>query len=373
MASMKTLNTGIGQAGLSLIELMIALALGLVLTLGVTQIFLGSSQTYRLNDGLSVLQENLRFALSNLQYDSRMAGHYGCLVGAPANLLDTTDPAYDPNVYDVGQISAMGWEADNTGLGDTFTITSLTPAGTAWSNGTGDALPADITGDIVPGTDVLVVNGAEPTNVVLNGSPPGGTANSSIGTTASTNIAAGTVILTVAGDCSGGDLFQKTNNPSGTAISKGAGGTPGNMNPSGGFSSLYDGEGSVYEFFSKAYYIGTGANGEPALFRERLDAGDPFGAVELIAGVESMQVLYGLSNNPTVNRRAERYVPADTVTDWTEVVSIRIALLMRSNDNSVDEAAARTLNLASTQITTVSDRRARLVGVATVGVRNRLE
>jgi type IV pilus assembly protein PilW len=376
MVALNEMARGFRQAGLSLIELMIAMALGVVLTLGVVQIFLGSSQTYRLTDGLALLQENMRFALGDLQYEGRMAGYYGCLVKEPEILLNPTT-GY---VYDVASVSAMGWEAGNTGLGDTFTITSLSPSGTAWSNGTGDALPADIDGDIVEGTDVLLINGGKPADVVLTGNPMG--SNAAIGTTARTNIPQGAIILAVAGNCTGGDLFQKSNNGNATSISK-AGGTggnpPGNINPSSGFrAGPYDNEARIYEFSSTVFYIGESDNVDPngdlvpALFRERLDAGDSFGAVELVAGVENMQILYGVTNNPD-DPKAERYVTAANVNAWEDVVSVRIALLMRSDDNSVDTALGQTYNLAGTQITTESDRRARLVGVTTAAVRNRLK
>ncbi|MGI0117280.1 PilW family protein [Zooshikella sp. RANM57] len=63
------------QSGLSLIELMIALVLGLLLLAGVLQVFLGSSQTYRLTGDLARAQENGRFALDMLTRDIRMAGY----------------------------------------------------------------------------------------------------------------------------------------------------------------------------------------------------------------------------------------------------------------------------------------------------------
>ena len=46
------------QSGLSLIELLIAMALGLVLTLGVTQIYLSGNETYRQTQGLAHAQES---------------------------------------------------------------------------------------------------------------------------------------------------------------------------------------------------------------------------------------------------------------------------------------------------------------------------
>jgi type IV pilus assembly protein PilW len=264
----------------------------------------------------------------------------------------------------MGSVSAMGWEAGSTGLGDAFTITSLSPSGTAWTNGTGDDLPDDIDGDIVEGTDVLLIAGWNPANVELTAG-----SNSSIGTTARTNIRQGAIILAVTEDCTEGDLFQKTNNESASSIDL-----------STGFNvPSYSVDASVYEFFSTVFYIGESGdvdpNGDPipALFRERLDPGDRFNrAVELVSGVESMQILYGVTNDPD-DPRAERYETAANVNNWEDVVSVRIALLMRSDDNSVDTASVQIYNLAGTQITTESDRRARLVGVTTAAVRNRLK
>jgi type IV pilus assembly protein PilW len=359
MVALNEMAKGFRQLGLSLIELMIAMALGVVLTLGVVQIFLGSSQTYRLTDGLALLQENMRFALGDLQYNSRMAGHYGCLVRPPANSVSLT-PAY---VYDVASVSVMGWEAGSTGLGDTFTITSPPPSGT-WTNGSGDTLPSFT--NISPGTDVLLINRAELADIELSGNLTSAP-NNKIKADAATGILLNTIILAVSADCTGGDFFQNTNGPAATSVQA-----------SGNLSVPYDDEASVYEFSSTAFYIRPSgdldARGQPvpALFRERLDAGDPFGAVELVAGVESMQILYGVTNNPD-DPKAERYVTAANVNNWEDVVSVRIALLMLSDDSSVDTASVQTHNLAGTQITTESDRRARLVGVTTAAVRNRLK
>ena len=70
------------QTGMTLIEIMIALLIGAFLLGGVLQIFIGSKQTYRMQEGLSRLQENGRFALDFLARDIRMAGYWGCLVAS---------------------------------------------------------------------------------------------------------------------------------------------------------------------------------------------------------------------------------------------------------------------------------------------------
>ena len=62
------------QSGLTLVELMIALVIGLVLIGGVIQIFVANNQTYRVTDNMSRLQENGRFALDALSRSIRIAG-----------------------------------------------------------------------------------------------------------------------------------------------------------------------------------------------------------------------------------------------------------------------------------------------------------
>ena len=63
------------QKGLSLIELLIAMLLGLMLTAGALQMMLTSQEIYQTTDTLSRIQENGRFALNFLAKDFRMAGY----------------------------------------------------------------------------------------------------------------------------------------------------------------------------------------------------------------------------------------------------------------------------------------------------------
>ena len=62
------------QRGLSLVELMIALVIGLIMIAGVFHIYAGSTQSRMLNDGIRTMQENARFAISALQTAIRPAG-----------------------------------------------------------------------------------------------------------------------------------------------------------------------------------------------------------------------------------------------------------------------------------------------------------
>lgn len=70
------------QKGMTLIELMIALVLGLVVTSAVIEIFISSKQMYRVQDARARLQENGRYAIQHLTNNIRSAGYSGCATRA---------------------------------------------------------------------------------------------------------------------------------------------------------------------------------------------------------------------------------------------------------------------------------------------------
>jgi len=71
---MKKLSSGFG-----LIEIMVALVLGLVISMGVIQIFVASRGTYTTQNTSARMQEDARFVLSKMMQEIRMSGMFGCL------------------------------------------------------------------------------------------------------------------------------------------------------------------------------------------------------------------------------------------------------------------------------------------------------
>ena len=82
------------NAGLSLIEVMVALAIAAILLFGLSQIFIGSKNVYRLQEGMSRVQENARFVLQYLESNVRMAGYMGC-----GNDVDLTTKSGSPPAF----------------------------------------------------------------------------------------------------------------------------------------------------------------------------------------------------------------------------------------------------------------------------------
>ncbi|WP_285418217.1 prepilin-type N-terminal cleavage/methylation domain-containing protein [Pseudomonas sp. efr-133-TYG-5] len=98
---MKRHNRGFG-----LIELMIALALGLIVVLGVVQTFIAAKNTYVSQNSAAAMQEDARFVLSKMIQEIRMVGMFGCL-----GTITDSSTAGD---FNAAQITPISW--DNASL-----------------------------------------------------------------------------------------------------------------------------------------------------------------------------------------------------------------------------------------------------------------
>lgn len=96
-------------AGFSLIELMIAVAVGLVLTIVVAQLFLGSRRTYATTDDVSRMQEGIRYAVATVTRSVHHAGYRS----SPNVAVDAVFNAATPPV--------LGVEGGGTAA-DSFTV-----------------------------------------------------------------------------------------------------------------------------------------------------------------------------------------------------------------------------------------------------------
>lgn len=65
------------QAGLTLVELMVALAIGSFLIMGAIQIFSQSRQAFIVNESIARVQETAQFAMDTIESDLRMASNWG--------------------------------------------------------------------------------------------------------------------------------------------------------------------------------------------------------------------------------------------------------------------------------------------------------
>jgi type IV pilus assembly protein PilW len=334
------------QAGLSLIELMIAITLSMLLMAGVLQAFLTSKQTYSTNNALSRVQESGRFAIDFLTYDIRNAGYKGECSTAPNILLDETHAAYNTDLFDLTN-AVKGWENPVVN----------TPA---WVTG-----PTKASGV----SDIIIIkHAANASGATASGNTPANA--NTIGLTGASGIAQGTIII--ASDPLGCDIFENRNTANANSLSRGNTGTPGNKNPgSFDFSHTFNNNMEILTLQSATYYIGNGANGQPALRRISYPIGLAVNE-ELVDGIQDMQILYGLAD---ANKQVTSYETADNggtwnAAKWATVVSVRINLLVVSADtNIVDTNQVIAFNGSNV---TITNRRLAKVFTTTIGIRNRL-
>lgn len=76
--------------GFSLIELMVAITLGILLSIGIVTLFGATSKTNKVQDALARLQENGRYAVTRITDDLRMSAGQYC---QSSNSLGWTDPS----------------------------------------------------------------------------------------------------------------------------------------------------------------------------------------------------------------------------------------------------------------------------------------
>ncbi|WP_348748660.1 prepilin-type N-terminal cleavage/methylation domain-containing protein [Pseudomonas rhodesiae] len=78
--------------GFTLVELLLALALGLMLVLGISQVAISSRATHASLQAAMLLQDDARFALGKMIQDIRQAGMFGCLATAH---IEQAPPAFE--------------------------------------------------------------------------------------------------------------------------------------------------------------------------------------------------------------------------------------------------------------------------------------
>jgi len=319
------------QSGISLVEILIAMLLGLVLTGGILQMFSSSRQTNRVHEATARMQENGRMGLEVIARDVRMADFWGC----------------------ASDITNIVNNLDNSGTG----FVDFAAGGLAGTEG-GSGAP-----------DTLVLRGGFSSG--LNLEPPyGPQASANIKVTAGNDLEQGDIIFI--SDCGNGDIFQVTNaNPGDTGtIVHNTGSTtdPGNYNVSNPgcpganahcLSKVYGADASVFNVQQITYNVGVGSEGQPALFRN---------GAEYLDGVEDFQVLYG--EDTDASSVANYFVPADQVADMNNVISIRFAVVTRSQGDNLTGGATQTYSVLGTD-RTAPDQRLRQVYMSTVNIRNR--
>lgn len=380
---MKVFGIGVArrQSGVSLIELMIAMILGLLVLGAVIQLFLGSKATYTSNEALARVQENGRFSLELLKREFRDSSSRGFCAArlAVRNHLDMGCSSHPDDFFNAEQ-AVMGWDFSGTERGESYDLPDeLSPDGIAvsqWSSQLPDDseedLPSWLQNRVVPGTDVIVVRRPEVVPGIA-AAPTGGMGADTLDLTGPHGLEVGDIAL-VTNCTTGANLFQNTG--TGNQLDRSGGACnatgPGNDDATGDWSTSYDQSMQLFRIRVLAYYIGiNNSSGEPGLYRYDVSRGT---TEELVSGIENMQILYGYSNTSDEGgdgQTVNHWLPASEVPNWEFVIGARLSMLVRSPENAGDGTVQRTFDLLSTSVTHQEDGRLRQPFTASISLRNR--
>jgi type IV pilus assembly protein PilW len=369
--------------GFTLTELMVALALGLVLALAVSSVYLFAKSAFRRQDELATLQQSVRTAFEYLASDARMVGHLGCYTGNASAPSTALSPVTIDNNYGLG---IEGYEFNNTG--NVYTMASdnpanvTTPANWKTNSGTGSIQPMPVTtidsAGLTPGSDVLVIRTVvgRPMRLAANvaASAPSMTIENVVsgkcddGTTDKISGFCPTSHGLVA-SCTDARTFKLT-----AAAATGLLTLSGNSGPNA-FSTT---TAEVFPLQTIVYYLKRSSSGTTTSIWRRTFNGDAGGSAgkeqELIEGVDSMQVLYGIDAPPNLGIITS-YVTADAVTDWARVVAVRMSVLLRAaapTAKDVSVAASGRVNGVTVNYPTGGGNFDRRVFTTTVAIRNKI-
>ncbi len=303
------------QRGLSLIELMISITLGLLILAALSTLFVNQSKTRAELDKAYRMIDNGRYALDVLSGDLRLAGYYGEFAptsGVPAVPASLPNPC-STSTSDIAaalQLAIQGYDA----AASTSQISSP-PCGLTYTAG------SDLT--LKPGSDIMVVRRASTATPIVQSAGVNGTHY------IQASLCENDVVP-----------FRIDTNPANLTLrTKSC--TPTSTTP---YADLRN-------FLVHIYYVSPNnnpnpADGIPTLKRLELDpTTHVFLITPLVEGIDYMQVEYGLdTNNDGV---PDNYSDAPSVAEWPDAVAVKINLVARNNELTKGYYDTKTYSLGS--------------------------
>lgn len=310
--------------GVSLIELMVALVIGLFMIGGAITVYLKARDTYATNDATARLQENARYAMSVIESDLRMANFWG--LNSRLDFVTANASAVLPTAC------GASWTTDVTRLLD-------------GSNNTFSASCAALGGGAQPDADMLIVRRASAQRI----SPQSATV-----ATAYRNRVLIVSSRTAAEIFVPKDIANAI--PSGYATSDPAGAPP-----------LAD----TRPLVVNAYYVSQDSSiaaGYPALRRKVLIAGPAIGDEEVLPGVQDFQFQIGVDT--TGDSNADVFVNPGSMPAGGLAVSVRVWLMLRAAERDVAFSDTNSYSYADRTVNAPGDQYRRLLVSKTIQLRN---
>jgi type IV pilus assembly protein PilW len=339
------------QRGFSLVEILVSITLSLVVLAGVLAVMYSSKVTYMENDRVARLQEAGRTAFDIMLRDLRGSGFPGCA----------------QELADVIKINNLLDDQDQIPWNLAQPVYGFEGGASAWT----PALDATLIPDATPGNDIFVLR------TTLAGSPQMRVPTPVLRTDdipvekdASEALTPGSTALI--SDCTSSTIFVVggfADAGTDATITLGTGGGP-PSNTTDDLGANFKPGSRVQPIVSVAYYVAPSSSGTgSSLWRVTADQAPE----ELVPGVEAMQLRYGVNTDGDSDLMVSinEYLNADEITDWNEVVSVTMSILVRSAEENSQTEDTRTYQLLDDELGPFNDHYQRALFTTTVTLRNR--
>lgn len=305
------------QAGFNLIELMVAMVIGLLILIAAMGIFASNKQSYRTTQGLGRLQENSQLVFELMSRDIREAGGNPCNVNLNALTKNITNAAVSGNFNPTGSNWYLYWGRPLFG----YESPSALGGNTVQANT--DAIQV-----LTTGNDVRVLNTAiTGTTDALNFVPgyPQFTANAPV------MICDGEVLGIFEAPSSGSSGGSSTDVTVAGSMPISTGNNQSTYIPQptaavGGDQELFPINATLSSMAGIRWFVAasTTTPGTTSLFRQV----NTTAAEEIAPNVSDMQITYLTPADNLYHTAAEI---ADTDAEWDAVTAVRIALTFTEN------------------------------------------
>jgi type IV pilus assembly protein PilW len=359
------------QAGLSLIELMVAITIGAMLLAGAISLLVNNKRIYRNQNEMGRMQENSRFSMDKLITDIRTAGYKGCSHDQDATYNTAAEQDGSASSTKAGSNTA---DIGGKGAAEASTTTmnrSLFSKDIEGSESGGNWYPSDVANPFTTYGDSITLRyyrgqALQPVAPFMNSTDDPIYIDMPVGYTFEEDD-----VITIS-NCNGSDLFRIS---APTPFDSQPDGTPDQLvlnhalvNSSGdpsnthiNLSQIYtsDSNATINSLVAKRYFVGdsTFGSGRSLFYAE---SNDPADAVEMVEGVDTMEILYGVDWEPETvagSPPLDGYYTAAQVKDlvvspvltpdatnpWDRVLTVRITVTFSAVDENALSPEARSM------------------------------
>lgn len=313
--------------GFTIVELMIAMTLGLILAAAVVSVFLGTRQSFDRDERVMRMQDNARQAIRELKHDVGMAGFWADLL-LPSSITRDGSLAV---ATDCGPSGVANWiyRTVTSGTDESLALTTIDNATGTVANDNYSCIDSS---EIVPGTDVVAVKriaGAQASSITTD------------------------------------TVYMRTNGTVALLYKE-----PENSPPAVTVPTPY----TEWEYRPSIYYVRnyaiTAGDGVPTLCRKVLQfGGTPTMTTECLArGIEDLQLEFGLDSDD--DGEPNVYLADPTLAQMQTAVSARIHVLARTAEEDPHYTNDKTYSISNAPDYTPADGYYRRVFSIHVGLHN---